>query len=96
MGWGLGLRIYIYLLLFIGELPWVKNDKSTWQRIKSTQNDMVTHFLTLKGEKVINTVSLLNNLYYLSVQSFGSFLFDFHNDNYPINFLQLFIYDVSG
>ena len=37
----------------------MKNDKSTWQRIKSTQNDMVTHFLTLKGEKVINTVSLL-------------------------------------
>ena len=44
----------------LGELPWVKNDKSTWQRIKSTQNDMVTHFLTLKGEKVINTVGLLH------------------------------------
>ena len=72
----------------------MKNDKSTWQRIKSTQNDMVTHFLTLKGEKVINTVSLLNKFYYLSVQSFDSFLFDFHIDDYPINFSQLFIYDV--
>ena len=30
---------------------------------------MVTHFLTLKGEKVINTVSLLYALHYLSVQS---------------------------
>ena len=40
-----------------GELPWVQEDKSTWQRIKSTQNDMVTHFLSIKGEKVINTVS---------------------------------------
>ena len=55
---------------------------------------MVTHFLTLKGEKVINTVSLLNKFYYLSVQSFDSFLFDFHIDDYPINFSQLFIYDV--
>ena len=43
-----------------GELPWIEKDKSTWQRIKSTQNEMVTHFLTIKGEKVINTVSILN------------------------------------
>ena len=71
----------------------MKNDKSTWQRIKSTQNDMVTHFLTLKGEKVINTVK---HIYYLSLQSFDSFLFDFHIVDYHINFSQLIIYDVSG
>ena len=40
-----------------GDLPWVKDDKSTWTRISSNQFEMVTYFISIKGEKVINTVS---------------------------------------
>ena len=40
-----------------GDIPWVKDDKSSWTRISSHQNEMATHFISVKGEKVINTVS---------------------------------------
>ena len=40
-----------------GELPWIEQDKSSWQKIESHQNDMVTYFITIKGEKVANTVN---------------------------------------
>ena len=39
-----------------GELPWIEQDKSSWQKLESHQNDMVTYFITIKGEKVANTV----------------------------------------
>ena len=41
-----------------GEIPWVTNDKSSWHKISSTQSDMVTKFINIKGEKVVHTVSL--------------------------------------
>lgn len=41
-----------------GELPIMSEDKSSWQRISSHQDEMITHFLTVKGEKVSSTVSL--------------------------------------
>ena len=44
-----------------GDLPWIKDDKSSWTRIYSHQNEMATHFISIKGEKVINTVSLYEN-----------------------------------
>ena len=45
-----------------GELPWVTSDRSSWHKISSTQTNMVTHFITIKGEKVIHTVSNLSYL----------------------------------
>ena len=43
-----------------GDLPWVRDDKSSWTRISSQQNEMATHFISIKGEKVIHTVSSIN------------------------------------
>ena len=40
-----------------GDLPRVMDDKSSWHRISSHQNEMATHFITIKGEVVHNTVS---------------------------------------
>ena len=35
-----------------GDLPRMQDDKSSWYTIKSNQNDMVTKFISIKGEKV--------------------------------------------
>ena len=35
-----------------GDLPRMEEDKSSWYTIKSNQNDMVTKFISIKGEKV--------------------------------------------
>ena len=42
-----------------GELPWIEQDKSSWQKLESHQNDMVSYFITIKGEKVANTVTFI-------------------------------------
>ena len=47
-----------------GELPWVEQDKSSWHKMESHQDDMVTYFITIKGEKVANTVNT-DRLHYL-------------------------------
>ena len=44
-----------------GELPWIERDKSSWQKLESHQDDMLTYFIRIKGEKVANTVGLLIN-----------------------------------
>ena len=40
-----------------GDLPRMEDDKSSWYTIKSNQNDMVTKFISIKGEKVDNKVN---------------------------------------
>ena len=41
-----------------GDLPRMEDDKSSWYTIKSNQNDMVTKFISIKGEKVDNKVKI--------------------------------------
>ena len=43
-----------------GDLPRMEDDKSSWYTIKSNQNDMVTKFISIKGEKVDNKVSKID------------------------------------
>ena len=35
-----------------GDLPRMEDDKSSWYTIKSNENDMVTKFISIKGEKI--------------------------------------------
>ena len=35
-----------------GEIPWIKQDKSTWKKIEAYDNEISTKYITLKGEKV--------------------------------------------
>ena len=45
-----------------GDLPRMEDDKSSWYTIKSNQNDMVTKFISIKGEKVDNKVKIIFSL----------------------------------
>ena len=43
--------IIIHIRVTQKHISFVKDDKSTWTQIESTSSDMVTRFVSIKGEK---------------------------------------------
>ena len=55
-----------------GDLPRMEDDKSSWHRIKSNENDMVTKFISIKGEKIDYKVNIALALSSLLIKIFHS------------------------
>ena len=42
-----------------GEIPWMENNPSSWEKIEAHEEEMSTVFINIQGEKVAHTVRTL-------------------------------------
>ena len=45
-----------------GEIPWMKSNPSSWEKIEANEEEMSTVFINIQGEKVAHTVEALFKL----------------------------------